>query len=523
MSNFISTWTLRFGAVDAGILLASGVICFILARRFGGGRATPLKGPPSKNFLFGQMPYLMRAPDIGIVYEEWAHEYGSVFSVPTAFGSRKVVLADPKALTHFSTKETYGYVHSPQAKRDVERFIGRGLFWAEGDSHKRQRRALNPAFSNASIKNLTPIFFDSAYKAKAAWDAMIESEPSSDGTIIEVQHWMNYISLDTIGLAGFSHNFGALSGKASNIATVFDSIGSLSFMDVLLFMLSSILPVPRLPTARQRMLDQLTKTMAGLADKFVATTGDVTKETSVIGLLVNAASADKISHEEVIAQINALLAAGYETTASKFQWALIELSRNPTIQTKLRNEILQAGGDLTWDELNNHSSFLDAFTCEILRLHPPEEEIVRMAAEDDIIPLSTPIQTAHGESVDAVFVRKGTMVTFPIECINRSTAFWGPDAKEFNPARWLDDSINQHGAQEIQGYRHLLTFSDGARMCLGKVFALMEFKSVLSVLVRNFTFEFPKGPETVIGRHRNILSWPKVEGEGGYAVPLRVR
>jgi hypothetical protein len=51
----------------------------------------------------------------------------------------------------------------------------------------------------------------------------------------------------------------------------------------------------------------------------------------------------------------------------------------------------------------------------------------------------------------------------------------------------------------------------------------MEFKAVLSVLVRNFTYEFPKGPETVIGRHRNILPRPKVEGEDGYAVPLRVR
>jgi hypothetical protein len=137
MSNFISTWTLRFGAVDAGILLASGVICFILARRFWGRRATPLKGPPSKNLLFGQMPYLMRAPDIGVVYEEWAHEYGSVFSIPTGLGGQKVVLTDPKALTHFSAKETYGYIHSPQAKRDAERFLGRGLFWAEGDSHKR--------------------------------------------------------------------------------------------------------------------------------------------------------------------------------------------------------------------------------------------------------------------------------------------------------------------------------------------------------------------------------------------------
>jgi cytochrome P450 len=82
--------------------------------------------------------------------------------------------------------------------------------------------------------------------------------------------------------------------------------------------------------------------------------------------------------------------------------------------------------------------------------------------------------------VDAVFVRKGTMVTFPIECINRSTAFWGPDAKEFNPARWLDDNINQHGAQEIQGYRHLLTFSDGARMCLGKVGVRVNFGLTLT-------------------------------------------
>jgi hypothetical protein len=137
MLNFISTWTLRFGAVDTSILVASGVIYFILARRFGGSRATPLKGPPSKNFLFGWVPYLMRVPDIGVVYEEWAHEYGSVFSVPTGLGGRKVVLTDPKALTHFSAKETYGYVHSPQVKRSVERFIGRGLIWAEGDSHKR--------------------------------------------------------------------------------------------------------------------------------------------------------------------------------------------------------------------------------------------------------------------------------------------------------------------------------------------------------------------------------------------------
>ncbi|KAJ7128396.1 cytochrome P450 [Mycena epipterygia] len=522
----------HFGAADAGVLLVSVSACYMLFRRLSRPRTTALKGPSSNNVLFGMMPYLMKAPD--------ATRNGRLNTA-----HRRLVLTDPKAITHYFTKETYGYVQTTQAKRFLERLIGRGLFWAEGDSHKRQRRQLNPAFSNASIKSLTPIFFDSAYKAKSAWDGIIESSPSEEA-IIEVQQWMNHISLDTIGLAGFSHDFGALSGRTSAVATVFDSIGSKpSFADTALLLLSLLTPIfDNIPTGRRSMLDQLTKTMRGLANTFLSTTGtgDSTDK-SVIGLLgksenyiltaatdipfpsiAKSASAERISQEEVVAQINVLLLAGYETTSISLTWALIELSRNPAMQTKLRNELLQADGDHTWEEITHNLPYLDAFTSEILRIHPPVPELQRVAAEDDILPLSAPIETASGATVDAVIVSKGTIVSLPIECINRSVAFWGPTAKEFDPSRWLATNADSHlRAQELQGYRHMLTFADGPRFCLGKGFALAEFKAVLSVLVRNFTFELPKGPETVIGRHRNILPRPKVEGEAGYEVPLRIR
>ncbi|KAF7340358.1 CHAT domain-containing protein [Mycena venus] len=175
------------------------------------------------------------------------------------------------------------------------------------------------------------------------------------------------------------------------------------------------------------------------------------------GVYVKSASVE-ISLHEVKAQINVLL-AGYETTAISLTWALIELSRNPAMQIRLREELFQSGGDPTWEELTNHGSFLDAVTCEILRLHPPVPEVRRMAAEDDILPLSAPIETADGKLIDTVFVHKGTGVMLHITCINRSEAFWGSNAKEFNPARWFGDK--KHRAQELQGYRHLLTFSDG--------------------------------------------------------------
>jgi cytochrome P450 len=77
--------------------------------------------------------------------------------------------------------------------------------------------------------------------------------------------------------------------------------------------------------------------------------------------------------------------------------------------------------------------------------------------------------------VDSLAIAKGTIITIPIMAVNRSEAFWGPDAKEFKPERWLAEG-GLDGAKEMPGYRHLLTFSDGPRICLGKGFALAEFK-----------------------------------------------
>lgn len=138
-------------------------------------------------------------------------------------------------------------------------------------------------------------------------------------------------------------------------------------------------------------------------------------------------------------------------------------------------------------------------------------------------------------------MKKGTAVAAPISALNRSAALWGPTSKDFEPERWLEGAP-EVPALAIQGHRHLLTFSDGPRICLGRGFALAEFKvrvvycsffvgaradevrqAALSVLIRNYTFELPDGPKTKIERHRSILPRPKVAGQDGPKVPMRVR
>lgn len=47
--------------------------------------------------------------DGAILYERWAEKFGDIFSVPSALGSEKVVIMDPKTLINYSPKETRMY------------------------------------------------------------------------------------------------------------------------------------------------------------------------------------------------------------------------------------------------------------------------------------------------------------------------------------------------------------------------------------------------------------------------------
>lgn len=108
-------------------------------------------------------------------------------------------------------------------------------------------------------------------------------------------------------------------------------------------------------------------------------------------------------------------------------------------------------------------------------ISPPRS--VEQATEDDMIPLSHPVVTPFTPTPITHFsIPRGTVVTVPIASINRSKALWGPDAKQFKPARWTREDGIPRQAKEIQGHKHLLTFADGPRTCLGKGFAVAEVK-----------------------------------------------
>ena len=81
---------------------------------------TRLRGPPSPSFTYGVGKILMEAEDPASIYESWAREYGGAYEVSSTLGVRRIVLYDPKAITHFYAKESWTYARTPVAKKGME-------------------------------------------------------------------------------------------------------------------------------------------------------------------------------------------------------------------------------------------------------------------------------------------------------------------------------------------------------------------------------------------------------------------
>ncbi|EPS95204.1 hypothetical protein FOMPIDRAFT_1085622, partial [Fomitopsis schrenkii] len=483
-----------------------------------------LRGPPSPSWLFGVTRTLAGPPAAGLLYERWAEEYGSVYSIPCELGQSCVVLCDPKAIQHFYACETREYVHTTLLRTFVERILGRSLFWAEGETHRRHKKLLAPAFRPAAVKDLLPIVNSSALKFAAAWDQLITPNRSPE---IDVRDWY-----DTIGSAGVGLDFGTLRGRRSGVVEAINSLSGLhtDFVAIIQFATSLVTPaVLKFPTTFSRVYKQLDTSLNHVVSEVC--------EPSALGLGNGEAGGRSVIHhllenndlqlmkvpEEIRSQLKLLLLTGYVTTANCLTWCLVELCRQPDIQHKLREELSALpGSQLSWERLTNELPYLDAVIHETLRLHPPLPFTTRVAAQDDIIPLTAPIVTASGAVIDQVFVTKGQLVTVPIYTMNTSTIFWGPDAKEFNPDRFLDQ---ERIPEQIPGHRHILTFVHGQRMCPGRHYALAEMKAsvALHMLIQNYVFELLDGPGSKVDVVGDMASVPGVPGGDGDCVPLKVR
>ncbi|CAG8755911.1 8252_t:CDS:2, partial [Racocetra persica] len=181
---------------------------------------------------------------------------------------------------------------------------------------------------------------------------------------------------------------------------------------------------------------------------------------------------EQLTHKELFSQVMTLITAGHETISNAISRAIYFLAKYPDTQDRLRKEVSDILTDRNYfptvDEIE-HLKYLECVFKETIRLIPPIPIIRRCTSKDEIM--------------NGYFVPKDTPLWISIHAIHHDPLIWGDDVEVFNPSRWLDPEINS----KITHY-NFIPFGAGPRFCLGMKLAHLEFKSIISVIIRNLEF-----------------------------------
>ena len=79
-------------------------------------------------------------------------KYGNVLKYHGLFNRPVLFITDTKIIQDITLNQVYDFVKPPHMMADVIAMAGRGLVFAEGEDHKRQRKMMNPAFVHNNIK-----------------------------------------------------------------------------------------------------------------------------------------------------------------------------------------------------------------------------------------------------------------------------------------------------------------------------------------------------------------------------------
>ncbi|RRT40012.1 hypothetical protein B296_00058763 [Ensete ventricosum] len=199
----------------------------------------------------------------------------------------------------------------------------------------------------------------------------------------------------------------------------------------------------------------------------------------LLGLMLEACHRPEgqiLSMDDIVDECKTFFFAGQETTAQFISWTMFLLSTNQNWQEKLREEVLRECGMQTpdADTLSKLRLCVDPVQVtmvllETLRLYGPVDLLRRKAGKD--------------MTLGKINIPKDTEIVMPIMLTHRNKEIWGSDADEFNPLRF------EHGVTKAATHpTALLAFAAGPRACIGQNFAMLEAKTVITMILQRFSF-----------------------------------
>ncbi|WP_413719963.1 cytochrome P450 [Silicimonas sp. MF1-12-2] len=377
---------------------------------------------------------------------------------------RSFLLNEPGLVREVLTGRPDDFPKSTRVTRGLEPLLGQSVFVTNGDTWKRQRRIIDPAFEGGRIRNAFP-------KMLAAAEAAAERIGPG---LLDVEAMASHATADVIFRTLFSIPIdNALAADTYDGFRAFQRVQPVATGAAL---------VPWLPVRHPKPAREAAIRLRGLISELVATRQrEIEAGTAPDDLATRIMTAtatetgEGFSGTEMIDQVAIFFLAGHETSAALLGWALWCLAAAPEWAEEVAREAAEFLVEPDFGQLSSMPATRNVLR-ETLRLYPPVPMMVREATRQE---------TFRRRSVPV-----GSQIVISPWHLGRHEEQWhNPDA--FDPARWETETAKK-AAREAY-----LPYSAGPRVCPGAGFAMAEGAVLLASLMARFRFEVTDRPVPV--------------------------
>lgn len=439
-----------------------------------GGPSTVLMARAAKEF-FGPLPPGYQSP-FALYPMERMQDHAAEFmaelqaahgdvSMFRMLGHPWVVVNDPEAIYEILTKRADKFHKAAVNPKIFRSFLGYGILSADGEAWRRSHKMMMPAFHKKRIDAYAKVMVDFTRDMLDEWQAAEDRDVCAD---------MNALTLAIVAKTLFDADV-----RGEDAETVGEAM--LTINHVLVEHIQMPIPFPRWwPSPKNRRKVKAVDAIDAIVRRTIRErqeSGEDRGDLLSMMLLSRDEAGQGMSETQLRDEAMTIFFAGHETTAHALTWAWYLLAKHPEVTKKAQAEVDEVLGDRAAGLADvKELPYIEQVTKEVMRLLPSVYVFMREPIEDVV--------------VGGYTLKKGWYILISPYVLHRNERFGDP--LEFRPERWT---------KEMEKGLHkgaYVPFSAGARVCLGKVFAIMELKLIIATLLQRVTPRIPEGHEPVM-------------------------
>jgi cytochrome P450/nitrite reductase/ring-hydroxylating ferredoxin subunit len=403
-----------------------------------------------------------------LIMEEWAARYGSIYQF--WMGRRRIVATSEPALLEDILRARPETFRRPENMDRILSELGvKGVFNAEGEVWRPQRKLSVAALAQRNIHRLFPNIQIVAGRLKTRWE-----KSASAGETLDVVEELKRFTVDVTMLIVFGHDADTVEQGndviQGELGVILPAINRRLFALVPTWRYVQTPSDRRLNRAIVNVRAWLDGSLAEARTRLKTEPERAQKPSNFLEAMVTTRDENgkPFSDDVIMSNLLTMLIGGEDTTTFTLAWAIHQLCDSPRWAAEIRREAdatLGASILAGSHEIASRLVCAGAVASETMRLRP-------------MVPISfhdANVDTSLGEYI----VPKQTTVAplFRPAAIDPANFL---DPLAFRPERWLEDSLRPHN---VSAY---MPFGSGPRMCPGRSLALLEMKTLLSLLYKNF-------------------------------------